>query len=62
MGVRISRVAGHGLGHRVVEGGGGGSVRQGAVRSAVVVFVAEGVEESLQLLDGGLLGGLGSWA
>jgi hypothetical protein len=35
-------------------------VFEGAVRAAVVVFVAEGVEEGLELGDGGRLVGLGA--
>ena len=44
----------------VVGGGRGGPVRQGAVRAVVVVVVDEGVEQGLQLGDGGRLGGLGA--
>ena len=51
VGVGVAGFAGDGLGHGCVAGGGGGPVRQGAVRAAVVVLVDEGVEEGLQLGD-----------
>jgi hypothetical protein len=49
-------VAGSGLGAGGVGGGGGGPVGQGAVRPLVVVDGGEGVEEGLQLGEGGGLG------
>ena len=59
VGVGVSARAGQGFGHGVVEGGGGGPVRQGAVWSVVVVLVDEGVEQGLQLGDGGWAGRVG---
>jgi hypothetical protein len=52
-------VAGGGFGPGVVDGGGGGLVGQGPVWPLVVVDGGEGVEEGLQLGEGGGLGGLG---
>ena len=53
-------VTGGGLGPGLVGGGGGGPVRQGAVRPAAVVDGGEGVEQGLELGEGGGLGGLGA--
>ena len=60
VGVGVAGLAGQGFGQRVVAACGGGSVRQGAVRAAVVVLVDEGVEQGLQLGDRGGLVGLGA--
>ena len=40
-------------------GDGGSSAVQGAVRTAVVVLISEGVQQGLQLCDRGRLSGLG---
>ena len=52
-------VAGGGFRPGGVGGGGGGAVWQGAVRPLVVVDGGEGVQEGLELGEGGWLGGLG---
>src|SRR4051812_39346001 len=53
------RVGGGGLGAGVVGEGGGGASGEGAVRSGGVVQLDENVQEALQFVDGGGLGGLG---
>ena len=53
-------VAGDGFGPGVIGGGGGGLLGQGPVRPVVVIGAGEGVQESLQLADGGGLGVLGA--
>ena len=53
-------VAGGGLGAAGVDRGRGGSVRQGAVRTVVVVGLDEGVDQRLQLADRGRLDRLGA--
>jgi len=53
-------VAGGGLGPGGVGGGRGGPVRQRAVRPAGVVEAGEGVEQGLELAEGGGLGPLGA--
>ena len=55
-------VAGGGFGPGRVGGGGGGPVRQGPVRPLVVVDAGEGIEEGLELGEGGGLGRLGGGA
>ncbi len=52
-------VAGGGLGAGLVGGCGGGPVRQRPVWSVVVVLADEGLDEALELGDGGWLLGLG---
>src|SRR5215469_15940663 len=46
-------IAGGGLGPGVIRGGRGGPVRQGSVRPLAVVVLSEGVQQALQLGDGG---------
>jgi len=58
--VGVAAAGGAGLRAVAVGGGGGRSVWEGAVRAAVVVLVGEGVEQGLQLGQGGGLGGLGA--
>ena len=60
VGVGVGRWPGLALGRACVGGGRGGAVWQGAVRAVVVVLVDEGVEEGLELGDGGRLVGLGA--
>ena len=53
-------VAGDGFGPGEIGGGGGGLLGQGPVRPLVVIGAGEGVQENLQLGDGGGLGVLGA--
>jgi hypothetical protein len=59
VGVVAAAGAGQRRGQRVVDRGGGGPVWQESVGSALVVGVHEGVEQGLQLGEGGRLDGLG---
>ena len=59
VGVGIAAGGGLGLGEGGIDGRGGGPVRQGPVRPAMVVLVGERVEQGLQLRDGAGLDGLG---
>ena len=59
VGVGIAAGGGLGLGEGGIDGRGGGPVRQGPVRPAMVVLVGERVEQGLQLRDGARLDGLG---
>jgi hypothetical protein len=59
VGVGIAAAGGLDLGEAATDGRGGGPVRQGPVRPAVVVLVGERVEQGLQLGDGA---GLAGWA
>jgi hypothetical protein len=60
VGVGVAAGGGLGLGAGAVGGRGGGPVRQGPVRPAVVVGRGERVEQGLQLGEGGGLDGLGA--
>ena len=59
VGVGVAAGGGLGLGQAGVEGRWGGPVRQGPVRSVVVVLGGERVEQGLQLGEGAGLDGLG---
>ena len=60
--VSVLRSGRGGFGAGRVGGRRGGAVRQGAVRAVVVVVVDEGVEEGLQLGEGGWAGRVGRGA
>ena len=60
VGVGVAGVAWEGFGHGVVAGCWGGPVRERAVRAAVVVLIDEGIDQDLEFVDRGWLGGLGS--